>query len=84
MLQRVDPNRLFWQRNETSASGARPETRTGPRPPSYASDDGVAYFVDAAPRSTAPTTDVPLPPHPSELGRIGHNPQQDTEWERRA
>ncbi|KAH8177806.1 hypothetical protein LIA77_02888 [Sarocladium implicatum] len=76
---RVDPNRLFWQRNETSASGARPETRTGPRPPSYASDDGVSYVVDAAPRSTAPTTDVPLPPHPSELGRVG-NSQPNGEW----
>ncbi|KAK0386656.1 hypothetical protein NLU13_6491 [Sarocladium strictum] len=69
---RVDPNRLFWQRNETMVADARPETRTGPRPPSYASDDGVSYVIDAAPRSTAPTTDVPLPPHPSEAGSLGH------------
>ncbi|POR38865.1 Uncharacterized protein TPAR_00943 [Tolypocladium paradoxum] len=52
---RVDPNRLFWQRN-ASAGGAtaRPETRTGPRPPSYASDDGISYVVEARPRSVAP------------------------------
>jgi len=27
----------------------------GPRPPSYVSDDGVSYVVEAAPRSTAPS-----------------------------
>jgi hypothetical protein len=26
--------------------------------------------IEAAPRSIAPTTDVPLPPHPSERGRV--------------
>jgi len=40
-----------------------------PRPPSYASDDGVSYVVEAQPRSIAPTTDVPLGPHPAEAGR---------------
>ncbi|KAF7563197.1 hypothetical protein G7046_g900 [Stylonectria norvegica] len=67
---RVDPNRLFWQRNEAADQfPIRPETRSGPRPPSYISEDGISYVVEAVPRSTAPTTDVPLPPHPSEAGR---------------
>ncbi|KAM4065899.1 hypothetical protein HRG_000060 [Hirsutella rhossiliensis] len=48
---RVDPNRLFWQRNQ---SPAMPELRTGPRPPSYASEDGITYVVEARPRSTLP------------------------------
>ncbi|KAF2868587.1 hypothetical protein BDV95DRAFT_500277 [Massariosphaeria phaeospora] len=29
--------------------------RDGPRPPSYASDDGVSYVVEAGPRSVAPS-----------------------------
>ena len=79
-LQRVDPNRLFWQRNEeapppptASGSGSGAGTASRPataRPPSYISDDGVAYVVEAQPRSIAPTTDVPLPVHPSEVGRV--------------
>ncbi|KAF5027486.1 hypothetical protein F66182_411 [Fusarium sp. NRRL 66182] len=68
---RVDPDRLFWQRNEAvDLSQTRPNARSGPRPPSYVSEDGVSYVVEAAPRSTAPTTEVPLPPHPSEFGRV--------------
>ncbi|KEY68246.1 hypothetical protein S7711_04777 [Stachybotrys chartarum IBT 7711] len=68
---RVDPNRIFWQRNEAAAPMATvPET--GPRPPSYMSDDGVTYMMEAVPRSTVPTTDVPLPVHPSEQGRVVH------------
>lgn len=68
---RVDPNRIFWQRNE-QRDGERPVTaNTVHRPPSYISDDGVGYVVEAAPRSVAPTTDVPLAPHPSEAGRLG-------------
>ncbi|PNY25375.1 Uncharacterized protein TCAP_04694 [Tolypocladium capitatum] len=52
---RVDPNRLFWQRNASAEDAtARPETRTGPRPPSYASDDGISYVVEAQSRSVAP------------------------------
>jgi hypothetical protein len=39
---------------------------TANRPPSYLSDDGIGYVLEAAPRSIAPTTDVPLQPHPSE------------------
>ncbi|KAK8063478.1 hypothetical protein PG996_008130 [Apiospora saccharicola] len=80
---RVDPNRIYWARNEqsptpptSSSSGrategetrnerdpARPATA---RPPSYASEDGVAYVVEARPRSMAPLTDVPLAPQPAE------------------
>ncbi|KAK0644275.1 hypothetical protein B0T16DRAFT_331948 [Cercophora newfieldiana] len=77
---RVDPDRIYWQRND-----AAPETddlsngrTTAPRPPSYASDDGVSYVVEAQPRSIAPTTEVPLrssmPMHPSETGRAGQPP----------
>ncbi|TWU72029.1 hypothetical protein ED733_001072 [Metarhizium rileyi] len=66
---RVDPNRLFWQRNEAAEPvPQRPETRASPRPPSYASDDGISYVVEARPRSmappaqsyTVPASDVPL------------------------
>ncbi|TPX08082.1 uncharacterized protein E0L32_010282 [Thyridium curvatum] len=73
---RVDPDRIYWQRNENAAP-AEHETQTGlrggggsddgqdeqqqRRPPSYASDDGVSYVVEAQPRSIAPTTEVPLP-----------------------
>jgi len=73
---RVDPNRIFWQRNEaapehhdSSGHAGGPPT-TANRPPSYISENGVDYVIEAAPRSIAPTTDVPLPPHPSERGRI--------------
>ncbi|KAF2115086.1 hypothetical protein BDV96DRAFT_494404 [Lophiotrema nucula] len=31
------------------------QQQQGPRPPSYASDDGVSYVVEAAPRSVAPS-----------------------------
>jgi hypothetical protein len=74
--QRVDPNRIFWQRNEAAAlerqnSTERREGRpaTANRPPSYISDDGIDYVLEAEPRSIAPTVDVPLPPHPSERGQ---------------
>ena len=72
--QRVDPNRLFWERNQEPEQGegerpASPERQSVHRPPSYASEDGVDYVVDAVPRSTAPTTEVPIPVHPSERGR---------------
>ncbi|KHN95234.1 uncharacterized protein MAM_06945 [Metarhizium album ARSEF 1941] len=43
---RVDPNRLFWQRNEAAEPALRrPETAASPRPPSYASDDGVSTLM---------------------------------------
>ncbi|KAK4168287.1 hypothetical protein QBC43DRAFT_116611 [Cladorrhinum sp. PSN259] len=83
---RVDPTRLYWQRNEgpgyssddfgttsSSSSGAEQSSNgraNVPRPPSYASDDGVSYIVEARPRST-----LPLPHaaglHPAEAGRVG-------------
>ena len=74
----MDPNRIFWQRNEAailerqnSVNRAEGRLTTANRPPSYISEDGVDYVIEAAPRSIAPTTDVPLPPHPSERGRVG-------------
>ncbi|KAH8687670.1 hypothetical protein BGZ60DRAFT_522319 [Tricladium varicosporioides] len=73
---RVDPNRLYWARNEAalqreqSARQTENRPQTANRPPSYISDDGIDYVVEAAPRSIAPITDVPLPPHPSERGRV--------------
>lgn len=66
--------------------GRGPEM-TGPRPPSYISEDGVDYVVEARPRSIAPTAfapqmvEAPVPPlpvHPSEAGRW--NGQHDTTW----
>ncbi|KAK2754720.1 hypothetical protein FQN54_006853 [Arachnomyces sp. PD_36] len=72
---RINPNMVYWQRaNETSNSDsdgrrsseeARPTTAN--RPPSYISDDGVQYVVEAQPRSTVYE---PLPVHPAERGRI--------------
>ncbi|KAJ1299716.1 hypothetical protein OPQ81_005042 [Rhizoctonia solani] len=109
---RVDPNRIYWQRNtETTSStieeeGQAPDgddngrassetssgeeggpsstrSRNEPRPPSYASEDGVSYVVEARPRSIAPLSNVevmpmpsPLPVHPSELGRIATPPNR--------
>lgn len=69
-LQRVDPNRLFWQRNEAAAlerqnsRTARPQSVN--RPPSYISEEGVDYVIEAQPRSTTaiPTSNVrPSPPY---------------------
>ncbi|KAH6897492.1 hypothetical protein B0T10DRAFT_187522 [Thelonectria olida] len=74
---RVDPNRLFWQRNESVAEvQPRRLSRVGPRPPSYASDDGVSYVMEATPRSTVPTSNVPLLTHPSEAGRVTQFPRE--------
>lgn len=56
---------------DEGSSRARGEQR---RPPSYASEDGVAYVIEAQPRSIAPTSEVPLPVHPSEAGRIAAAP----------
>ncbi len=87
--QRVDPNRLYWKRNEharaeevsdisssSSGSGSSQSSRgraNVPRPPSYSSDDGVSYVVDARPRSVAPQANGRLAgsSHPSESGRSG-------------
>lgn len=122
--QRVDPNRIFWQRNadapavsiieddleptsgasdhegeeESSSSSSSGEesggdsssgtaarttttgTSTARRPPSYVSEDGVSYLIEARPRSTVPQMVGPeivpmpmplrLPVHPSESGRV--------------
>ncbi|KAI1350698.1 hypothetical protein F5Y01DRAFT_144049 [Xylaria sp. FL0043] len=56
---RVDPNRIYWQRAKSPPpNGENKEAgdhRSGQRrPPSYASDDGIEYVVDARPRSIAP------------------------------
>ncbi|KAK7709372.1 hypothetical protein SLS64_006285 [Diaporthe eres] len=53
-------------------SSSRPRGQR--RPPSYASEDGVAYVIEAQPRSIAPTAEVPLPLHPSEAGRVAAAP----------
>lgn len=76
-IQRVDPNRIFWQRNaalEQQNSNPTERPTTANRPPSYISEDGIDYVVEAQPRSIAPTTDVPLPVHPSERGRVWQRP----------
>lgn len=68
---RVDPNRIFWKRNSarpSALSGARTDG-SAPRPPSYASEDGVGYALANGPRSALPS---PMPIHPSELGRLEH------------
>ncbi|KAI0536448.1 hypothetical protein GGR58DRAFT_514578 [Xylaria digitata] len=56
---RVDPDRIYWQRAKSpppdNANNAEDDRHTAQhRPPSYASDDGVEYVVDARPRSIAP------------------------------
>lgn len=70
---------------EEGSSSTTSRTRTGPRPPSYASEDGVSYVVEARPRSTinalAPQPQIvpmpsPLPVHPSEMGRIATPPSR--------
>lgn len=78
---RVNPNEFYWVRRQSAAqqepvapSAPTPPAQPGsataaaasPRPPSYLSDDGIAYVVDAMPevRSAQPA----LPPHPSERG----------------
>lgn len=71
---------VFWQRNNDTSDGdandqrpseeARPATAN--RPPSYISDDGVQYVVEAQPRSTVYE---PLSIHPAERGRMGQWPQ---------
>lgn len=54
--------------------GSSSRSRGQRRPPSYASEDGVAYVIEAQPRSIAPTAEVPLPVHPSEAGRLAAAP----------
>ncbi|KAF2017579.1 hypothetical protein BU24DRAFT_153240 [Aaosphaeria arxii CBS 175.79] len=45
--------------------GSRGQRRQDPRPPSYASEDGVSYVVEAAPRSTAPASSGVSDIHPA-------------------
>lgn len=75
---RVNPDEFYWVRRQSAAqrepvapapSPAQPRSATvSPRPPSYLSDDGISYVVNAVPevRSTEPA----LLPHPSERGRL--------------
>lgn len=58
----------------TSGDEGSSRARGERRPPSYASEDGVAYVIEAQPRSIAPTSEVPLPVHPSEAGRAAAAP----------
>lgn len=58
----------------TSGDEGSSRPRGQRRPPSYASEDGVAYVIEAQPRSIAPTVEVPLPVHPSEAGRVAAAP----------
>ncbi|KAL2887906.1 hypothetical protein HOO65_040243 [Ceratocystis lukuohia] len=67
---RVDPDGLRWQPNPNATSQEPDRPRVEPRPPSYASDDGITYVVDAVPRSTVASEDNSLPLHPSEVGRV--------------
>lgn len=54
-MQRINPDLLYWQRIENS--NAKGVGRHGsnksriPRPPSYTSDNGVDYVIEAQPRS---------------------------------
>ncbi|KAJ8128658.1 hypothetical protein O1611_g4976 [Lasiodiplodia mahajangana] len=70
---RVDPNRIYWQRADsssltslTSTTSSTSDDNSGGyglntaqrRPPSYASDDGIEYVIDARPRSIAPPSSI--------------------------
>jgi hypothetical protein len=75
----MNPNLMHWRRVETLQREAATSERISPiseqpspnRPPSYATEDGVRYVMDAQPRSTAPDANVEVVPlHPSERGRI--------------
>lgn len=70
------------EEGEASSGSGRTTTR---RPPSYASEDGVSYIIEARPRSTINPAVVnyapemialpsPLPVHPSERGRMAPPP----------
>lgn len=52
LLQRVDPNRIFWARNDV-AEPEHLEDSTGhgevQRPPSYISGDGVSHVMPPSP-----------------------------------
>ncbi|KAI5859122.1 hypothetical protein BZA05DRAFT_21966 [Tricharina praecox] len=74
---RVNPNEFYWIRRQSSGqaltptsphTGSRRSMAMSPRPPSYLSDDGVSYAVNAVPEIR--TMEPPLPIHPSERGRF--------------
>ncbi|EAU38618.1 conserved hypothetical protein [Aspergillus terreus NIH2624] len=58
---RINPDLLYWQRVDESTSRSAPHSNsigedsgskpTSPRPPSYTSDNGIDYAVEAQPRS---------------------------------
>lgn len=57
-MQRINPDLLYWQRIENNnAHAPKGVGRHGsnksriPRPPSYTSDNGVDYVIEAQPRS---------------------------------
>ncbi|KAL4945960.1 hypothetical protein BDV06DRAFT_183738 [Aspergillus oleicola] len=59
---RINPDLLYWQRIDNQAAATRDTERgeqgqyrkaNGRRPPTYMSDDGVEYVVEAQPRSFA-------------------------------
>ncbi|KAI5802432.1 hypothetical protein FPQ18DRAFT_250762 [Pyronema domesticum] len=71
---RVNPNEFYWVKRQSAGAMATSPTspvtgrRYQTRPPSYISDDGVSYVVNAVPEIRAP--EPPLPPHPSEVRRL--------------
>ena len=74
----MNPNLVYWQKVEAARRQSTiPEgdlesgQATANRPPSYISDDGVEYVIEAQPRTTVSDR---LPVHPSERGRIGTIP----------
>lgn len=71
----MDPNLIHWRKVETLRREDETPVRQSLdrpgspyRPPSYATEDGVRYVMDAQPRSE-PTPEQ-LPIHPSEGGRV--------------
>ncbi|KAF8254153.1 hypothetical protein K440DRAFT_532996 [Wilcoxina mikolae CBS 423.85] len=77
---RVNPDEFYWVRRRSATPNSphtiseeatspiqRRSMTLSPRPPSYLSDDGVSYVVNAVPEIR---TEPPLPPHPSEIRRI--------------
>ncbi|RWA07354.1 hypothetical protein EKO27_g7751 [Xylaria grammica] len=86
---RVDPDRIYWQRAKSpppddadnEEANRHPALR---RPPSYASDDGIEYVVDARPRSIAPprssiysqpsTLDSPMTSSMTDVPPLPHPP----------
>lgn len=86
IIQRVDPNRIFWQRNETAEPLPQNATESPDRPvsvhrpPSYNPEDGIRYISEEELRAQAAAEEaqnqVPLPTHPSERERARRTMQQ--------